>query len=319
MPSGRIMSCAAYLDPYCYIFGGQDQTGILGDIVRFDPETGDVEVMAVSLPDVRMGSSAVTVGDSIYVIGGRNVMGHQNTSYRFTPDSGASAAGPGGGPGGTVEVAAQLQATGGGRVAVYDGERIIMAGGCGENCASDSVYEYDPATGEDRLLDVTLPRGVYWTTGVWTGEGVLVFGGNDYQVSVDEVLFIVPDGEGGGELEVVGNLPHPLELGVSFWDGETAWLMGGVNGLDASDAIYTISVGEEGGGDNDGDDAIPGLSFPLAAAGLAFGVGALFIAGRRLRRWAPFFLTSQGHIPTTTSTEATVATRQKMLRSSGGM
>ncbi len=265
MPTGRIMSCAAWLEPYAYVFGGQDQTGVLDEIVRYDPLEDSVEVLPVCLPEERMGASAVTVGDSIYVIGGRNDAGHINTVFRFVPGDG------------TIEEVARLHVTGGGRVSVWDGSRILLLGGCGVNCALDQVLEFDPSTGKSATLNATLPSGVFWTSGVWTGEEVLIFGGNDWMNSVDVIYRYIPAGDGGSVMEV-GRLPEPLELSTSFWDGNAAYVLGGSSGLDPSDGILRVSK-VRSGGDDDGGESVP---FPTGV--LATVVASLAVRSFRRRR-----------------------------------
>ena len=150
-----------------------------------------------------------------------------------------------------------------------------MLGGCGANCALGDIYEFDPEKKETRQLNLTLPTDVYWTSGVWTGESALVFGGNDWAKTLDEIILYTP-GEGDGTVEVVGRLPDPLELTVSFWDGERAYVLGGVSGLDGSDGILRVYAG---GGD-DGDESTPGLTGVLA---LSAAVAVLAVIHRRRR------------------------------------
>jgi hypothetical protein len=268
LPSGRIMAAAAYAEPFAYIFGGQDMESILDEIIRYDTSSDTAELMSVRLPDVRMGCSAVTVGDSIYVMGGRNVTGHVSTVFLFNPANG------------TVREVARLPAPGGGRVVVWDGERILMFGGCGVNCASSDIFQFDPETGESRQLDISMPTGVYWTTGVWTGEQALILGGNDWSATVDDIVVYTP-GDGDGSIEVVGHLPKPLEAAASFWSGSAAYVLGGVSTLDPSDSIYVISKGVGGSGGSSGDDAIP---LEWAALALAAVVMVLCWGGGKRRR-----------------------------------
>jgi hypothetical protein len=232
LPSGRIMATAAYLAPYAYIFGGQDMEGIRDQIIRYDPATDNVEVMQVSLPEVRMGSSAVAVGDSIYIIGGRNETGHVDTVFRFTPGNG------------TVLEVARMPAPGGGRATVYDGKRVLLFGGCAVSCASGEIDEFDPVAMEARRMAVKMPYGVYWTTGVWTGDSALVFGGNDFTKPRDDIVMYSP-GEVDGATEIVGQFPKPLELAVSFWDGSRAYVLGGRSTLEGSDDIFVITKAKD--------------------------------------------------------------------------
>jgi N-acetylneuraminic acid mutarotase len=233
LPTGRIMATATYLGNYAYIFGGQDvENGILDEILRYDPNTDTVETMQTRLPEVRMGSSAVAVGESIYVIGGRNETLHVDTIFKFTPGNG------------TITTVGHMPVPGGGRVAVYDGKRVLLFGGCGTGDTPSYIHEFDPVTSQVRRLDVRMPSCIYWTTGIWTGKEVLIFGGNDFQVTLDEIVKYTP-GEGDGTVEVVGKLPEPLELAVSCWDGSRAYVLGGRSVPDASAAIYSIAEAEK--------------------------------------------------------------------------
>lgn len=234
MTRPRIMSTAAWLSPYAYIFGGQDMTGIQDEIMRYDPVKDMVEVLPYRMPTPRMGASAITVGEFIYVIGGRNLTEHISEVIRFDPKTG------------DIERLPDMPATGGGRAGVTDGDMIYLFGGCGSS-ENETVFELDPNSGRSELLDTHLAYGYYWTTGVWTGETALIFGGNDFKTTIDHHLEFTPDDKGGGKIEVIGKLPKPLELATSFYDAGSgkAYLLGGRSTELPSDTIYVVNKVEK--------------------------------------------------------------------------
>lgn len=84
LPSERWFTSAGWDGTYVYIIGGENETGHLDEILRFDPVTGDIAVVG-HLPSPRGGTSAVSAGDSIYVFGGDDGNDTTDEVVRFRP------------------------------------------------------------------------------------------------------------------------------------------------------------------------------------------------------------------------------------------
>jgi hypothetical protein len=230
LPKARIMMGAAWLAPYAYVFGGQNLSTILDDVVRYDPVADKVEVMPYKLPYTRVGLTAVTVGDSILIMGGRNETNYYSTVLRFYPSNGSFV---------------QLNPTpveGGGRAGVFTGDKVYLFGSC-INAKGHDVLEVDPFADSSQQIDVGSPRNFYWSSSVWTGTSALIFGGNNYNTTIDQLLEFTPTTSGKGELKSIGKLPVPIENSAAFYDkaSNKAYLLGGRSTTKGLSTIYVIS------------------------------------------------------------------------------
>jgi hypothetical protein len=89
LPTARYATSAVCDGQYVYIFGG-DKTylggsGLLKDILRFDPVAETVETLAVQLPSPRSGTSAAFDGYYAYIFGGFGKKGYLDEIVRFDP------------------------------------------------------------------------------------------------------------------------------------------------------------------------------------------------------------------------------------------
>ena len=239
----RIMSTGTWFGDaatgHAYIFGGQKKGNMTDEILMFDPRDDNVTVLPSRLPEATMGASAVSDGNYIYVIGGRNVTQHTPAVSKFDPATGAVTSIP------------SMPKAGGGRGAVWTGNSIYLFGNCESGIALSDVHLYDPATG-GHPVHVGPVRGFYWTTAAWTGSSALVFAGNNYTRAFDGVWEFVPgDDPLTGTFEQVAKLPQPMDLGVSFYDeaGGAAYYLGGENTtMNGSTAIYEFTKSDAASG-----------------------------------------------------------------------
>jgi hypothetical protein len=73
MPHPLYLSASTVHDGLIIVLGGQDQNGAFSDIIQaYDPDTNQWFVSFTRIPIVMAGAEAVTVADSIFLIGGRN-------------------------------------------------------------------------------------------------------------------------------------------------------------------------------------------------------------------------------------------------------
>jgi hypothetical protein len=231
-PRAREMATAAWLPPYAYIFGGSNYSDILDEVIRYDSVRDVVTVMPDRMPDVKMGASAIPIDDAIYIIGGRNQTDHTDGVYRYYPGNG------------TFQVMPPSPVVGGGRAAMATDKAAYLFGGCG-SLPNQTSFRLDPSTGTVQQLDVGPNHGYYWATGVWTGSSALVFGGNDFEKTIDQVLEFHPEEGKDGTIKNVGKLPKPLELATSVYDpgSARAFIFGGRSTEHASKAVYVVEKG----------------------------------------------------------------------------
>lgn len=172
---------------YIWLFGGSDDSeercceetldgATDDDIIRFDPETGEVVVLGQSLPVPKCClSSADDDEGTIYLFGG------EGDEERCCDEEGtaASAAGLGG-------------------------------------VQYDDIYAFDVATQTLRILDDKLPSARADTSAVWNGQRAFVFGGDVDGTSTKEVVGFDPlapqatkatAGPGQGEITVTWTAP----------------------------------------------------------------------------------------------------------------
>jgi len=230
IPTSRVMAAAAWLSPFAYIFGGQNLSTILDDVVRYDPKDDRADVMGYKMPFSRVGMTAVTVGDSILRIGGRNETDYFSTVDRFEPSNGS------------FVPLSPTPVKGGGRTGIYTGDKVYLFGSC-INAKGQDVMELDSTTGVSIKVDAGTPRGFYWSSSAWTGRKALIFGGNDYNTTMDQFLEFTPGGLGLGELRSVGKLPQPIENSAAFYDKDSgkAYILGGRSTTKGLSSIYVVS------------------------------------------------------------------------------
>jgi N-acetylneuraminic acid mutarotase len=163
------------------------------------------------LPTVRSDLSAVTVGNTAYVLGGYD--GSEPTSSvlattdgsRFTEVTKLPA------PGRYLAVAAL-----GGRIFAFGGETA-------SGSASDAIQEVDPKAGTARVVG-HLPEGIYHASAVVLGNAIYVLGGEANGKATDQIWRFEP---GQRKVVAAGKLPQPIAGAAATTVGSTAYLFGG--------------------------------------------------------------------------------------------
>ncbi len=87
LPGERWNTTAVFDGRYAYVIGGENETGFIDEIVKFDPVEETVEIVG-SLPTERTQASAIFDGTDAFIFGGLE-LGNQSTDgiVRFTPSA----------------------------------------------------------------------------------------------------------------------------------------------------------------------------------------------------------------------------------------
>jgi hypothetical protein len=117
------------------IAGGSTETGVSRAILSFDPATGKVTQIG-SLPHPLTHASGASLGDAVYVIGGRGAALDSQTAgiLAIDPDSGR-----------VQDAGALALPLSDAAVAVVDG-RIVLAGGQSATGTQSSIFDLTPET-----------------------------------------------------------------------------------------------------------------------------------------------------------------------------
>lgn len=170
MPTGteRGASGVAVFDDRIYLFGGF-RGGALDDVWAYDVSL-DLWDVGADLPGPRDHLVAETIGDRIYVVGGRNaaIDSHTNQLSIYDPATDTWQEGP-----------SMPTSRGGMMAAVLDG-RLFVAGGEGNADADSGVFEqfevYDPTAGAWSTLE-PMPTPRHGTGAAAVGDVFYVPGG----------------------------------------------------------------------------------------------------------------------------------------------
>src|SRR6266581_294978 len=129
---------------FLYVIGGENSTGVLADLQRYDPVT-DMWAPLMSMPTARAGAAAAVIDDGIFVIGGRQSTNgpcsggpYLTTVEKYDIDTD------------TWSPVAQLPTPRSDLAAVAHGGKIFVFGGCtgpaSAPIVTDEVDMYDPQT-----------------------------------------------------------------------------------------------------------------------------------------------------------------------------
>lgn len=175
-PSARQGHGAAWTGATMVVFGGRNVDGLLNDGGIYDPSQ-DVwtALPTAQAPSARTGATVLWTGSGILVWGGEAVAAGDATGAFLPFDAqGNPAAWE------SLPVLPGLVARSG-HVAAWDGQRLIIWGGrsMSRQLLSDGAV-LDLATRTWTTLNSSgAPTARYQASGVWTGEELLVFGGQD--------------------------------------------------------------------------------------------------------------------------------------------
>src|SRR6266849_10384921 len=127
---------------FLYVIGGENSTGVLSDLQRYDPGL-DAWITLTPTPTAtaRAGAAAAVIDDGIFVIGGRQSTGgpcsggpYLTTVEKYDIDTN------------TWSPVAQLPTPRSDLAAVARGGKIFVFGGCSSTGVTNEVDMYDPQT-----------------------------------------------------------------------------------------------------------------------------------------------------------------------------
>jgi N-acetylneuraminic acid mutarotase len=155
------------------VWGGRNENSFLDTGGRYNPDTDTwLATTATGAPSGRDTHSAIWTGSEMIVWGGRNdVFSYDNTGGRYNPISDLWLAT-------SITSAPSARA---GHTAVWTGREMIVWGGGDESHSFlffDTGGRYDPST--DSWIDTSTtdaPSGRQYHTAVWTGNEMIVWGG----------------------------------------------------------------------------------------------------------------------------------------------
>lgn len=181
LPSTRRWMSATFDGRFIYLFGGLHRPGTccsqtdLDEILRFDPLTGELEVLAVGLPTPLYATTAVFDGRVAYIMGGlcsygtpgcNQGPGTSRDFLRFDPETETIVTLPE-----RLFMFAELKDHPYATIlsAIWDGSNVRIFGDL------NYIHHYDPST--DRVERYGMLASISLTDAVWNGTHAYVFGG----------------------------------------------------------------------------------------------------------------------------------------------
>ncbi len=260
------MAASAY-DGRIYLFGGQEEGGLLARTLRYDPRTAAWERMAPKPTPVRRVSAAL-LGEKIYLPGGEMASGEITDVLEiYDPRQDAWTQG--------ASLPAPRSAV---ALAAFEGRLYLFGGWDGSAYAAD-VWVYDPqADAWETLTPMSQPR--LCALAVATDNGIHLLGGENAGAPLDLHEIYAPAREGSpeGPWRSAPALPRPLKCPVG----------GGVANL-----VYVFASEQEAASgwlfaeNSDTWNTLDTPPQPLGEGTTAVPLGAYlhFVGGRRGEHW----------------------------------
>jgi N-acetylneuraminic acid mutarotase len=239
LPTPRYRTAAIWDGENAYVFCGDtlDELNLpipLDEIIKFAPETENVQNLSVSLPIRGGGVSAIWDGNDAYIFGGESwdrVNGWQayDEIIRYNPNSN------------TTENMAfmKLPSERFATSAIYDGEHFYIFGGLTENFESEIIrcnltsYDVD-------IMPTRLPNHTSYTSAIWDGENVYIFGGEG-QMGIGHIIQYDPQTDSVNIMNSTLPTERSRRRTSAIWDGNYAYIFGGVSWLDGG-WIYSRDI-----------------------------------------------------------------------------
>ncbi len=222
LPTARMGLAFAYLGNQIYAIGGEDMTGVLNRVERYDPAR-DVWVEAAPKPLPVADIQAAVINGRIYVPGGRTKGGEVTDAVEiYNPESDEWSQGS------PLPVGLSEYA-----LAAFEGKIYIFGGWDGDKVVN-TVIEYSPD--QDRWVIRTPMPTARARSGAAVSDGrIYVFGGYDGRRALDVNEVYLPANEGGGEPAWVTAEPMPsprFSMGVASL-ADVIHVIGGTAGSDS--------------------------------------------------------------------------------------
>lgn len=277
MPTG-LRGASAVWDPVAkvaYIFGGADDLhSATAAIQKFDPATGKVATVG-QLPSPRLDAAAVWDGTTAYIVGGHDKSVAANLLDEVVAWT----------PGSAATVVAHTPSPVFGGVAGWTGSQVVYVGG--QNSGAGNAMTTDILTwtpGKNKVkLDGSLPAGIQYTSGVWAGGDLYVFGGFDAKPGTgaanSAAIVKVTFGKSPVATTMKATIGDARGDHASVWDGTYAYVFGGYSNPDGKETVYDTVVRYD-----PATDSAVTLCTPLAAriakeSAVATGAGVAYLFG----------------------------------------
>lgn len=175
-PEGRYLHTAVWTGNVMVVWGGAGSTGTLGDGGVYNPTTNSwTAVSNTNAPVDRVLHTAVWTGTEMIIWGGSenyNEWPILNSGGRYNPATNSW----------TPTNTADAPTPAARHTAVWTGDEMIVWGGCqpGDDCydTTNTGGRYDPQADSWMLTTLEhVPDGRYFHTAVWTGNEMIVWGG----------------------------------------------------------------------------------------------------------------------------------------------
>lgn len=173
LPSPRYEGCAAYAAGRAFVFGGVNFVAgapvPTDEIVEFDPTTSVVTPLVTTrLPWAIWGCAAASDGVRIYVSGGFDLKAGTERDDILVFDPVAKT---------LKDTGSKLPSARLDHAAVYDGGRVLIAGGLTDHGMSREIIVFEPQTGSVSLSPFRLPVTLRASAAVGREGVVHLFGG----------------------------------------------------------------------------------------------------------------------------------------------
>jgi hypothetical protein len=239
-PSARVNHTAVWTGSEMIVWGGGGAGGFLNTGGRFQPSPqGWRTVTTNTSPAERSGHIAVWTGSRMFIWGGVNAAGLLNDGALYNPVSNqwTTLALPG-------APAARRGAT-----AVWAGDRVLIWGGEGTNGVLNSGASLTFSTGTTPLqwLPMNLansPAARRWHSAVWTGQKMIVWGGENAGVPLGDGAAFEPLANAWETLSSSG-APVARFNHAAVWTGQEMLILAGTTSSTelTSGAAYDPAIG----------------------------------------------------------------------------
>lgn len=277
LPQKLNYSCCARYGENIYIFGGENVSGRVSTIYKFNCNSKTIETLSVTLPQVLSNACCEIHGENIYIFGGKTTSGVKvNTIYKFNCiteiietlsitlpslicDSCCSINDNDiyifGGittqylnkiykfncDSETIEtlITKLPQVLTDACCEIYE-DNIYIFGGYNGNTSLNTIYKFNCSNETIETLSTVLPKSLYVATSSIFGDNIYIFGGNNQDTGAQNTIYKFNCSS--ETIEILSEtLPKKLVYSCSSIYGSNIYIFGGNYG----DTIYNFSVSFE--------------------------------------------------------------------------
>lgn len=225
-PSPRAFHHALWTGSEMLIWGGSDATSLKNTGARYNPDTDSwTPISDTDAPTGCVGNSAVWTGSEMMVWGGRfdNVPSFSNDGGRYDPITDSWTPIPtNGAPSARTA-----------HIAVWNGTEMVVWGGahfgtawCCQTVHNDGA-RFNPTNNSWTSISASgAPLGRYNCSGVWTGDGIIVWGGTGAGADLNNGAIYTPANDTWANLPASG-APSARDTHTAVWTGKEMIIWGG--------------------------------------------------------------------------------------------